>query len=170
MPSIIGLTLVLLAITGRTELLNETIQVPRSQWRALKVELKQRPATVEVDFKVLSGRSGVRVVFMTNDDAERFEKGESHDVLAQTGYEKQGTFRYLIGNPGEYRILLDNRLEGRDPAETQVKITLLYDEYTSFAPKLLEPGKRRLVTGLSLAGFALVSIVVGRKLLRVLRG
>jgi hypothetical protein len=164
------LALVLAVITGRTELLNETIRVPHSQWRALKVELKQRPATVEVEYEVLSGRSGVRVVFLTNEDAERFEKGQSYTALKDTEYESKGKFQYLVGNPGEYRILIDNRLEGREPAETKVKISLLYDKYDSFLPKTLDPVKRRWIAIGSLAGFGLVALVVGRKLVPTLRG
>jgi hypothetical protein len=170
MTALLPLALVLLAITGRTELLNETIQIPRSQWRSFKVEVRERPATVEVDFKVLSGRSGVRVVFMTNENAERFEKRESYEVLDQTGYEGQGTFQYLVAIAGEYRILLDNRLEGREPAEAQVKVALLYHEYSSFEPKMLAPGKRLAVTRMSVGGFLIVALVIGRKLWPALRG
>jgi hypothetical protein len=164
MPVMIRLALVLAAITGRTEILNETMPIPHSQWRAMKVELRDRPATVEVEFRVTQGRSGVRVVFMTADDLKRFEKGERHEVLAQTEYAEKGSFRYLVGNPGDYRILLDNRLEGRDPAEVAVKVSLAYHEYSSFAPRTLPPGKRRAVVGLSLALFALAALWIGRKL------
>ena len=158
------LALVLAAITGRTEMLNETIEVPRSQWRAMKVELRNRPATVEVDFRVTAGRSGVRVVFMTEQELKRFEKGERHEVLAQTDFSSKGTFRYLVGNPGDYRILLDNRLEGREPAAVAVKVALLHHDYTTFDAKTLPPGKRRAVVGISLGAFAVAALLIGRRL------
>jgi hypothetical protein len=164
MTAILHLALVLVAITGRTELLNEKIQIPRSQWRALKVEVRERPATVEVDFQVLTGRSGVRVVFMTDENAERFEKGQSYEALRQTDYQKRGKVQYFVGNPGAYRILLDNRLEGREPAEAQVKVTLLHHHDASFVPKELGAGRRRSVVGISLGMFALLSLLIGRKL------
>jgi hypothetical protein len=160
------LALVLAAITGRTELLDETFQVPRSQTRALTVELRDRPVTVEVDFKVISGRSGVRVLFLTSDNAKRFEDGHALEVLAQTDYAGQGRFRYLVGAPGEYRILLDNRLEGREPAEVKVKIALLTSSYDTFLPRRLPERKRQLVTAVALGGFFLVAGVLGRALWR----
>ena len=168
MTPILHLALVLVAITGRTELLNEKIQIPRSQWRALKVELRERPATVEVDFQVLAGRSGVRVVFMTDENAERFEKGQSYEALRQTDYQKRGKVQYFVGNPGAYRILLDNRLEGREPAEAQVKVTLLHHDDASFVPRMLGPGKRRSVVLGSLTGLALALLYVGRRLHRAM--
>jgi hypothetical protein len=106
---------------------------------------------------------------LTRENGERFEKGESYEALSQTGYEKKGRFRYLVANPGDYRILLDNRLEGRDPARMQVKASLLYHEYDSFLPKTLSPVRRRSIAAASLAGFAVVALVVGRKLLPVMR-
>ena len=164
MTAILHLALVLVAITGRTELLNETIQIPRSQWRALKVELRERPATVEVDFQVLAGRSGVRILFMTHENAERFEKGQSYEVLRQTDYQERGKFRYFVGNPGAYMILLDNQLEGREPAEVQVKIALLHHDLASFTPKQLNTTKRRNVVIVSLALLALAILLIGRRL------
>jgi hypothetical protein len=164
------IALVLAAITGRTELLNETIEVPRSQWRAMRVELRDKPATVEVNFRVSSGRSGVRVVILTDAELKRFEKGERHEVLAQTDFASEGTFRYLVGNPGDYRILLDNRLEGREPAKVELRVALLHHDQSTFVPKLLDPVRRRSVVGISLGGFCLVALLLARKLGPVWRG
>jgi hypothetical protein len=169
MTAILPLALVLVAITGRTELLNEKIHIPRSQWRALKVELRERPATVEVDYRVLTGRSGVRVVFMTDENAERLEKGQSYEAIRETDYRDKGKFQFFVGNPGAYRILLDNRLEGREPAEAQLKITLLHHDQATFVPKMLGETKRRSVVGISLGTFALLSLVIGRRLIPALR-
>lgn len=151
----IALLLVLATVTSRVPLFDDTIRVPRSQWRAITVNLRQRPATIEVKFKVTSGRSGVRVVLMTKDDVQRFREGLSHRVLAQSAFQSEGTFRHLVAHPGQYQVLLDNRLEGRGPAEVRLDVALLFHEYTSFEPRTLPDAARRNVVAVSLLLFAL---------------
>ena len=163
------LALVLAAITGRTELLNTTLHVPASQWRAVKFGSGERPATVEVEYEVLSGRSGVRALLLTRTGVERYEKGQSHEVLAQTGFEPKGRFQYFATEPSKLGIVLDNGLEGRDAAEVRLKITLLHRQAFSVTPKVLGQTKRMSVVGISLGGFAIAVLLIGRKLLPVLR-
>jgi hypothetical protein len=152
---VIPFALILAAVTSAVSLFDGTIRVPRSQWRAISVNLRQRPATIQVTYKVTSGKSGVRVVLMTREDVRRFREGLSHRVLAQSPFQSDGAFRHMLATPGEYRVLLDNRLEGRGPAEVQLKISLLFHEYTSFEPRTLPRELRLQVVAVSLLLFAI---------------
>ena len=153
----IPLLLLFSTVTNTLTLFDGTIRVPRSQWRAINVNLQQRPATIEVKYKVTSGRSGVRVVLMTRDDVRRFSEGLSHRALAQTPFQPEGTFRHMVANPGEYQVLIDNRLEGRGPAEVHLAVSLLFHEFTSFEPRTLPKAFRRQVVVISLLMFAVVA-------------
>jgi hypothetical protein len=153
----IALLLLFSTVTSTLTLFDDVIRVPRSQWRAINVNLQQRPATIQVKYKVTSGRSGVRVVIMTRDDVRRFQEGLSHRVLAQSPFQAEGNFRHLVANPGEYQVLLDNRLEGRGPAEVRLAISLLFHEFTSFEPRTLPDEVRRQVVAVSLLLFAVVA-------------
>jgi hypothetical protein len=171
-PDAIARAALLLAIlpaalpgASRVVLFDEIVKIPRSQWRGLTVNLQQRPATVEVEHLVVSGGSGVRVVLMSRHDVERFRQGRSHRVLAATRYLREATLRHLITRPGEYMVLLDNRIEGRGGAMVQLKVTLAYSpQHASFEPGTLSPGRRRTVVVVSLVGFAVIGCWSGWKL------
>lgn len=138
----------------RTTLFDGDITVPRSQWRAIRLDLRQRAATIEVSHNVTQGRSAVRVVLMTSADVERFSRGESHRVLAASPFSHKGSFRYAVTTPGQYQVLLDNRLEGRGSSTVHIKVAVAFDERLSFTPRELPAETRRRVVFWSLTGFA----------------
>ena len=166
----IALLLLLLAAAGETVVLfDDVIKVPRSQWRAIRLDLQQRPATIEVTHEVLKGRSAVRVVLMTSEDVERFSKGQSHRVLAASSFTEKGNFRYSVSIPGHYQVLLDNRLEGRGASEVKVKIAVAFDERLTFTPRELPAETRQRVVFWSLSGFAAICVVSGWALVSAAR-
>jgi hypothetical protein len=141
----------------RVTLFEEMVKLPSSQWRALTVTLKQRPATVEVDYTVVRGNPGVRAILMSRIEVERFREGKSPRVLSTTSANRDGKLRYLVTRPGDYVVLLDNRQERRGGSTVQLKIGLAYDrEHVSFEPGRLPDGRRRVVVAVSLLGFVLV--------------
>jgi len=161
--------LLLLAAAERITLFDDVIKVPRSQWRAIRLDLNQRPASIEVSHEVVSGRSAVRVVLMTSEDVERYSRGQSHRVLAASSFTEKGSFRYSVSLPGDYQVLLDNRLEGRGVAEVKVKVAVAFDERLSFTPRELPPETRRRVALWSLSGFAAICTLCGWALLSAVR-
>lgn len=165
----IALLLLLLAAAGQVTLFDDVIKVPRSQWRAIRLDLHQRPATIEVSHEVLKGRSAVRVVLMTGEDVERFSKGQSHRVLAASPFSEKGEFRYAVHTPGDFQVLLDNRLEGRGASEVKVRIGVVFDERLSFAPRQLPESTRRRVVVLSLGAWAAVCTICGLALFSAAR-
>ncbi|HZO55323.1 MAG TPA: hypothetical protein VFB63_21635 [Bryobacteraceae bacterium] len=163
------LLLLAAAANEKVTLFDDVIKVPRSQWRGIRLDLQQRPATIEVSHEVLRGRSAIRVVLMTSEDVARFGRGESHRVLAASPFLEKGKFRYSIVTPANYQVLLDNRLEGRGASEVKVKIDVAFDERLSFTPRELPAETRRQVVLWSLSGFAAICTVCGWALFSALR-
>lgn len=157
------LALLLSAAANRIALLDEVVTVPAAQWRALDLHLKQQGATLDCAYKVRSG-SGVRLALMSVEDARRFEQGRSHRPLASTPFQRAGRFQAAIPIPGEYRLVLDNRLEGRGPAVLEVRAELTFGE--ALGVRTLSPARRAAVVAAS----ALFLAVVGAYSWRRLRG
>jgi hypothetical protein len=168
--AILGLTGLVLPAQQRESpqrlvLFEEEVKVPRAQWRALTVTLKQRPAYLEVRHEVLNGGPKIRVLVMTRGDADRLLRGQSHRVLAGTEEGGKGSLRYLATRPGDYMVVVDNRSTARGQAVVQLKVGLAYDpEYVSFAPRTLPSSRRRVVVLISLLGFGVAAGWSGWKL------
>ena len=61
-------------------------------------------------------------------DAERFQAGRSHRPLVSLPYERTGVFRHPVTKPGEYRLVIDNRMEGRGPALVHVQLAAVFGD------------------------------------------
>jgi hypothetical protein len=155
--------LLLAAATSRVLLMDEIVEVPPSGLRAVDVSLRQRPAVVECSFTVLSRTSGVRVALMTAAEARRFQHGRAHEVLRATPFQRSGSFRQPVSERGDYRIVIDNRMEGRGPARVQLHVSLVFGDGSVAAPQTLSMGRRFLVVCLSLLFFVGVTVWVGRR-------
>jgi hypothetical protein len=154
------------AAQERVSLIEETIRVPASDWRPVYLPLRQRPATVLGSF-VVSPPGSVRVVLMTTRDLRRLEDGLSHQPLLSTGYEQSGGFRYSFRQPGEYVLVIDNRLDARGPADVRLRVSLEFSPARP-AARTLSPRRRLAVVALSLAMFAAIVLWSGRRLLRAM--
>ncbi|MBK5291578.1 MAG: hypothetical protein JJE04_07890 [Acidobacteriia bacterium] len=144
-------------------LFDEIVRLPRSQWRAVHVSLHQRPATVHCRFEVVRGNAPVRVVVMSRQDVENFSKGRPYSVLGASGEERKGRLRQLINRPGDYMVMIENS-SARAPAYVQMHVEVEFNEYTSFVPRTVPPGRRTVVVAVSLMLFGLVSLWSGRRL------
>jgi hypothetical protein len=107
-------------------LTDEVVVVPPSQLRAVEVSLRQRPAVVECGFRVGGEHPGVRVALMTKDDADRFQRGQAHNIIASTAYQHEGNLKAAVEQPGDYVIVLDNRLDGHRAAHVRLKVNLTF--------------------------------------------
>lgn len=142
------------------------MRVPRSQFRAVRMPVQQRPVTIECDYKAVSG-SPVRAVVMTVDDMERMRNQRSYRILAATGPAAEGALRYRVNRPGDYVLLLEN--DNTPNVRVRLQIALAFDENASFTPTTLPPARRRQVVAVSLAGFSLVAGLTAWRLLAAVR-
>jgi hypothetical protein len=137
------------ATTGRQDLFDQTVSMPRSQWRAIRVSLTERPATLRCRFRVEEGSAGIRAIVMTVQDTERFRKGEPFRMLAATKTGSEGTLDFRIPRPGEYMLLIDNRSDGVGAVDLRLRAWLDFHEGEQFARELSRQ-TRWLVSGLGL--------------------
>jgi len=162
------LALMLLATPARVDLVDDLVRVPASRWSVIDVLLKQRGAVVECRYSVERGRSGVRVALMSVADAERFQAGRSHRPLVSLPYERTGFFRHPVTKPGEYRLVIDNRMEGRGPALVRVQLTAVFGD-PMLEVRELPAGRRATVVIVSLGLFAAVALWAAGRIRRASR-
>jgi hypothetical protein len=165
MPAALWLALTLLS--GSLPLLEETVEVPPGEWREVGITLRQRPAVVDCRFEVVSGRSGVRLALVPRSELERLRAQKRHRVLFTTGYSREGRFRVPAAT-GDYSLVIDNRLDGREPARVELAVALLFPPDAG-QPRELPAARRNTVVAVSLAFFAAVAGYTLWKLRHALR-
>jgi hypothetical protein len=161
--------LLLLLVSERVLLMDDVYAIPPGDWRYVEVGLKQRAATVQCDFEVQSGGSGVRVALVTRGELDRFRRGRSHDVLGTTNYERSGRLRVRVPGPGEYALVVDNRMEGRGRARVALRVFLDFAAQPPQQARTLPPARRWLVVSASVLFFLAITWWAGRKLLAAWR-
>jgi hypothetical protein len=164
---ILAVSLLLAAGAGRLVVMDETVQVPPRQWEAFNLELKQQPAIIECGYSTEGGRAGVRLSLMHRADMERFRSGVRHRVLAATEFQQSGRVRYGPASPGEYSVVLDNRLEGRGAARVHLTVSLVFPGGEPTAREL-PVARRWAVISLTLLYAAAVVLFAVRRLRGVL--
>ncbi len=160
---IAGVLLLLAAGAGQLIVMDDTVQVPAQQWQAFNLELKQQPAVLDCKYSVRSGGAGVRLSVMHRADMERFRAGVRHRVLAATEFQQSGKLRYGPTSPGEYSVVLDNRLEGRGAARVHLTVALQFPGGEPNAEEL-PAGRRWAVILLTLAYIGAVVLFAVRRL------
>jgi hypothetical protein len=153
--------MILLALA--TVLLEGSISVPHSHWRAIDVPVVQPGAEIRCSFEVAEQASMIQAMLVTLEDAERFSQGRSFDTLASTGFDRDATLHYRAEQPGKYVLVLDNRIEGRRPTEVKLKVELVPPEVKSV--QMLPPERRHLVVLVSVLFFLGVVAYSARKLM-----
>ncbi len=156
-----------LAATGapnRLVVMDETVEVPAAEWRAFDLDLRQQPAWIDCRFSVRSTGSGVRVALLRRADVERMRDGQPHRILGTTDFQRAGLLRQAVP-AGDYSLVVDNRLEGRGPAEVYLQVGLLFVG-PGPKPHVLSPARKAVVVALSILFFVAVAGFAGWKLLR----
>jgi hypothetical protein len=157
------LALILAASANRLTLFDETVRLPRGQWRAINLALHQRPATVQCNFQVVRGRTPVRALIMTRHDVEQFRTGKPFRVMTMSEESTRGEFTYTVNRPGDYMVLIENSSRSA-PVLADLKVVLQFNGYASFEPRLLSPEKRRNVLAVSLGGLLILTALVAWRL------
>ncbi len=149
------LALMLLAPPAPVALLDELVRVPPAAWRAFDVTLKQRGALIDCRYAVERNHPAVRVALMKRADSERFEAGRNHRSIITLPYDSSGVFRHPLVEPGEYRLVIDNRKEERVPAIVRVQLVAVFGD-PSLDIRELPPLARTRIVIVSLCLFGLV--------------
>ena len=153
----------ILAVAGTQHslpLIDEMVTVPAADWTAVRIPLRQQSARFECGFWLVHG-SGVRVMLMEQGEFERLNDGQGYRALAATGYQPTGGFSYPAP-PGDYVLVVDNRMEGRGQAQVRLQVTLVLGSGRAQA-KTLSPERQAVVISLSVLFFAAVLLFAGRR-------
>ena len=151
-------------------LFDGTVMVGPSKTRTLDVDLTGGPARVDCSFQVLQGGSGVRVVLMREEDAGLWQQGEPHSVEASTSFARNGSFSHRPLRAERYVIVLDNRLEGRGPANVRLVVRLEYNEDWRANVQTADPSKGRILVWCAMGLFAVIALTFTTRLKRNLEG
>ena len=79
----------LLLSAGSHLVLDDTIEIPRSEWRYVDIEAKERMAVVNCEYQVVSENSPVRVVWIERRRGAARQRREMPDEH-ETGEENDG--------------------------------------------------------------------------------
>jgi len=158
MPFLAGL--ILLALSGRVEVVDQVYQIPAADWRYVDLGPMRRPVIIKAAFSVESGPP-VRLMALTRSDLDRMSHGEPYSPLR--ALESQGgSVEQRIAQPvGEYAVALENR--GSQPASVHLRILLDFGDQ-------LSPERRLTVIAVSLAVFFGLVGFSAVRLLRVANG
>ncbi|MEO8128732.1 MAG: hypothetical protein ABJF23_25330 [Bryobacteraceae bacterium] len=140
------------------------ISVPASHWSAVDVSVSKPNSVVDTTFSVPSGATGVEAILVTRHEAERYNAGRSYQPICRSGYQTEGRLRCEAEQKGDYILLIDNRLEGRKPAEVSVRINVRLP--ASVIAITVPPAKRAVIIALSLLFFVAVVMFSARQLMR----
>jgi hypothetical protein len=159
--------LLLLAATaaGSIVLTDDVFQIPPGEWRWVRFEIRQRPATVECRLEAVGGGE-VRAELVNRTELERIHERKQHDALASTDPARTGSLSQYIDQAGEYAVVVENA--GEQPAAVRLNVAL---DFTAPPPvsRSLSPTRRLTVILVSFAMFFAIVTVSARALLRAMK-
>jgi hypothetical protein len=145
---------------------DDEVEIRAGKIRTLDVPVEEDAARVLCSFVVTDGGSGVLVLLMSEAESERYLRGLSNRPVAAAGYAKRGSFSEALQKKGLYRMVIDNRMEGRGSTKLQLTVKLAYGEAVRHPPRELDPARRRNVILWSFAVFLLIAVPAGAALRR----
>lgn len=148
---------------------DDNVIVGPSRFRTLDLALPEEPARVVCSYEVITGGSGVRAVLLKKEDAERWLRGEAHQVEASTPFLRRGAFSHKPLEPDHYLVVLDNRLEARSMAEVHLLVRVVYGDGPAGHISTADPRKGQILVWSSFGLFALLAVYSSRQIHRRLR-
>ena len=150
----IFLPLALLLATSSRLLLDDTIQIPRGEWRYVDVAAKEPMAVVNCEYQVVSENSPVRVLWIARRNLEGFRAGRRENILAASSFGMDGKLRHVAPEPGDYAIVIENQPAARARAKVRVRVWL----ESPVSPRTLSQQRRLAVILISsIVFFSIVS-------------
>jgi len=160
------------AARRKESLIYSRFDVDPGEWRYFEFPAKAAEARLEVRFDVLSPKDspGVRAVVLRQAEFESYRERRPHRDLQATAYQRTGSLRTRLSEPGGYVVVLDNARESKHRARVDLEVTLTIGPDPEALPVAYASPRRRLaVVAASVAGFLLILLVSGRALWRAAR-
>ena len=144
----------LLLSAGSHLVLDDTIEIPRSEWRYVDIAAKEARAVVNCEYEVVSENSPVRIVWIARRNLETFRATRRENILAATPFGMDGKLRHFAPEPGDYAMVIENQPASRARAKVKVRVWI----ESAVTPRALSPQRRLAVILISAAVFfAIVS-------------
>ncbi len=157
------LAFLLLLAAPRVQLVDDVFHVPADDWRYVDFSLKRRAALVSAECETASPTTPVRIALLRREDLERLRAGAPHGIIDVTGPGSRNRLNYLLREPGDYALVIDN--EARVPAAVHLAVWLDFAPRAA-APAQITPQRRLAVILISFAVFFAIAGFSTRKLLR----
>jgi len=165
----IALAWILLFAATKVELVDEVYRIPPAEWRYVELDLRQKPAAVSASYDVPPGSPRVRVALMTRDDLERLRNDMPHGVIAVTAPAKSGSLVYRVRRPGDYVLVVDNRVDGGKPAAVHLRVALDFAAAPEPEVTQISPQRQLAVIVMSCAFFVGVVTFSARRLWKAIK-
>jgi hypothetical protein len=149
------LPIALLLAAGSHLVLDDTIDVPRAEWRYLDIEAKEPTTVVNCEYEVVSENTPVRIVWIARADLEKFRAGHRERILAATPFGMDGKLRHFAPVAGDYAMVVENQPLGPARAKVKLKVWLT----SVVRPKYVSSQRRLAVILIStVVFFSIVSL------------
>jgi len=101
---------------------------------------------------------------MTSEEVENFRQGRPYTSLTDTPHSRSARLTRYLARPGDYVVLLDNRLESQ-AVEAHLKLELIFDDaVSSFEPRTVPRGRRNAIVAASLGFFFITAAWAGLRI------
>lgn len=141
-------------------------RIRAGDWSFTEVSVDRAPASIQAEFRALTKGGQVKVTLIRPSDLPGFRQGKAASVLAATGFAVSGRLAYAAREAGTYAVIVEAR-EGarREPDEVRLSISIEAGRPSTGLP----PYRKAIVILSSLAAFAGMLVIAGRKLAPILR-
>ena len=157
----IAALLFLLAAFARADLIDETFEIPASDWRYVPRPLTQQPAMLDCVFQSNRPDAQVRVVLLSHADLNAWRLGRDHEEIAATPAGPRGALRTSVHDVDTYVAI-----ENRAPQPVQVRLRVSLEQ-----PRVryLSRSRQLAVIVISFGVFFAIVSFSARKLLKAIR-
>jgi len=164
MKSALLLVLLAASLFGAAVLTDDVYQLPAGEWRWIRFDIRQRPATVVCHFETTGGE--VRAELVNRSELELFRQHKHHDALGSTEARSAGEFSQYLQESGEYAVVIEN--QGKRATAVHLTVSLAFGGPPQVS-RFLSPTRRLTVILVSFAVFFAIVTFSARALLRAMK-
>ena len=153
--------LLLLAVFAQVDLIDETFEIPASDWRYVPRPLTQQPAMLDCVFQSNRPDAQVRVVLLSHADLNAWRVGRDHEEIAATPAGPRGALRTSVHDVDTY-VAIENRAP--QPVRVRLRVSLEQPRV-----RYLSRSRQLAVIVISFGVFFAIVSFSARKLLKAIR-
>jgi hypothetical protein len=149
--------------------IDEDVRVSAAKVRPVEFDLSSMGARVLCTFQLEEGSTGVRAVLLRRSDVRLWLTGRPHHALASTEWVEAGGFSAAVDAPGEYAVVLDNRMEARSAAVVRLQVRVVAQAEASAPVRRADPARALALVWGSVLGAGAAALFAGWHIARALQ-